>query len=523
MHGGFPLRSGCHYEHTLSGEHNQQSHCVCVWDGGEIQLRSRKGKREGAVETEAVASENTASFKKAKKGEKLSPFSLALSAVVHIAMGISLLFWPQKVWKLFIWLLPLFLFATGGIGFLSILGGENGRTRLRVSTAVLYMVFGGIAAEFPWVLTRWLAQCLGIWAVLNGIIRLINGITLLRDQVPGWRRSFFDAVVSFGFGVLFFSNPIGNGVLALLWLGAYLIACGLSVAGDAARAVLCTEYGKKKIRKKVRMALPVLLAAFLPRRLLDSVNASLKVEPPDRPDLALEGQSASHYIEIFIHLKKGIMEGFGHVDLCLDGTVYSYGCYDTASHRLGGVISDGTMAVVPRLPYIRHCLEFEKKKLVGFVVLLTKQEFQDVKGALTSILRDAYSWPCALERRQEERRKREAKQEKWCSGSGGTKNAKERMDAASVLYRRTGAHFLKFKKGKFKTYYVCGTNCVLLADTVMGYAGVDWLRTNGIITPGTYYSYMESLWKLPNSSVIERRIYSRNVTSAQTESEGPTS
>ncbi len=429
--------------------------------------------------------------------------------------------WPQKVWELFIWLLPLFLVAAGGIGLLSVLGGEKGRKRLRVSTAVLYMVFGGIAAEFPWVLTRWLALCLGIWAVLNGIIRLINGITLLRDQAPGWRRSFFDAAVSFGFGVLFFSNPMENGVLALLWFGAYLIVCGLTVAGDAAGAVLCTEYGKKKIRKKVRLALPVLAAAFLPRRLLDSVNASLKVEPPDRPDLTLEGESASHYIEIFIHLKKGIMEGFGHVDLCLDGTVYSYGCYDTASHRFWGLISDGTLAVVPRIPYISHCLKFEKKKLVGFVVLLTEREFRDVREALTRILQDAYSWPCALERRQEERKKKKGKREKQGNRLRGTDNTGERMDAASVLYKRTGARFLKFKKGKFKTYYVCGTNCVLLADTVMGHAGVDWLRTNGVITPGTYYSYMESLWKLPNSSVIERRIYGRNEIPAQTEGEQP--
>ena len=409
------------------------------------------------------------------------------------------MFYPEKVWKLFIWLVPLFLFSAAVVALLNIPIGHGHKKRVPVSTAVSYAVLGLAVAFFPWMITRWLAVCLGIWAVLNAAIRFINGITLLKDHVPGYRRSFFDTVLSLVFGLLFFSNPLGNGYLALLWFGVYLIFYGCTIVGDAMGVLLRTEYGKTKIRRKMRLALPVLVAAFLPRKLLASVSESLREDPPDRLELSPEDNEKPHYLEIFIHLKEGFLEGFGHVDLCLDGTVYSYGCYDTASHRLGGILSDGTMAIAPRVPYIRHCLEFENKKLVGFVVPLTETEFRDVKGALDEILQQSYPWACALEQRRKDRKKTQHKRKK----------EKIKMDAASILYRSTGAKFVKFKKGKFKTYYVCGTNCVLLADAVIGHSGVDWLRTNGVITPGTYYSHLDSLWKLQTGSVTEKRIYGR--------------
>lgn len=80
-------------------------------------------------------------------------------------------------------------------------------------------------------------------------------------------------------------------------------------------------------------------------------------------------------------------------------------------------------------------------------------------------------------------------------------------DYASRLYKETDAHFFKFKKGKFKTYFVLGTNCVLLADQIIGSAGTDIIDLNGIIAPGTYQSYLEKEFQKQNGFVIKKEVY----------------
>ena len=63
------------------------------------------------------------------------------------------------------------------------------------------------------------------------------------------------------------------------------------------------------------------------------------------------------------------------------------------------------------------------------------------------------------------------------------------------------------KAGKFKTYFVLNTNCVLLADTILGTSGIDILKVSGLIAPGTYYEYFEREFKRKRSKVVSKRIY----------------
>ena len=51
------------------------------------------------------------------------------------------------------------------------------------------------------------------------------------------------------------------------------------------------------------------------------------------------------------------------------------------------------------------------------------------------------------------------------------------------------------------------TNCVVLADRVIGSAGTDIINLNGIITPGAYYDYLNRELQFENSQVISRTVY----------------
>lgn len=51
------------------------------------------------------------------------------------------------------------------------------------------------------------------------------------------------------------------------------------------------------------------------------------------------------------------------------------------------------------------------------------------------------------------------------------------------------------------------TNCVLLADEILGTSGIDILKISGLIAPGTYYEYFEREFKRKNSRVVSKKIY----------------
>ena len=80
-------------------------------------------------------------------------------------------------------------------------------------------------------------------------------------------------------------------------------------------------------------------------------------------------------------------------------------------------------------------------------------------------------------------------------------------DYASTLYKMTGATFYKFKTGKFKTFFILSTNCVALADQILGAAGTDIIKLSGFIAPGSYYDYLYREYCKKNSMVVSYKVY----------------
>ena len=75
-------------------------------------------------------------------------------------------------------------------------------------------------------------------------------------------------------------------------------------------------------------------------------------------------------------------------------------------------------------------------------------------------------------------------------------------DYGCRLHYRTGAKFYKIRKGRFKTYWVLGENCVVFADLMLGLIGADILSMRGVITPGTYFDYLQEEYEKENSPVV---------------------
>ena len=185
-----------------------------------------------------------------------------------------------------------------------------------------------------------------------------------------------------------------------------------------------------------------------------------------------------------VHTSKTSLFGaIGHVDICYQGQVISYGSYDVFSERCKGMIGDGVLFKVPKDAYIELCKKESKKTLFGYSLTLTDKERESVEKRLAEIDQLLVEWEPPAE----------------------LKNGQPTY--SYKLKHELGAQLYKFKTSRFKTYFVLSTNCCLLADSIIGQAGTDILDIRGIIAPGTYQSYLQYEFESARGLVIAQTVY----------------
>lgn len=142
--------------------------------------------------------------------------------------------------------------------------------------------------------------------------------------------------------------------------------------------------------------------------------------------------------------------------------------------------------------FILYGISFLIDALLDGIPLEAKDSFKRrVREKIDHIHRDLYRWKSKSERDEEK----------------GIVLDKPREDYASILYQNLRGKMYKFKKGPFKTYFALNTNCVLLADKIVGQAGIDIVKIQGLISPGAYFEYFNREFSKENSFVISRTIY----------------
>lgn len=256
-----------------------------------------------------------------------------------------------------------------------------------------------------------------------------------------------------------------------------------------------------KIRRRLSKYLPIWMEMLFPKEIFALIKEELRWEDKAtvsrensyfRPDKAPAYQRSESKTEVFLHLFDGF-SAFGHMDFAFGDKAISYGCYDSSSHRLFGSISDGVLAVADREPYIDYCLRQEKKVLIGYQLLLTPEQEYHIAKKIDTFKDSLIPWDSdALVYKRGKGRERK----------------KKFNDPASLLQESVNTEFYKFKKGKFKTFFVLNTNCARLVDEIIGVLGIDRITPpGGIVTPGACYRYFEDLLSKPDSIVVGRKVY----------------
>ena len=349
-----------------------------------------------------------------------------------------------------------------------------------------YLLGSNLATDVPIYI---LALVIGVYQIFHASINLVTYVLYRKNKIRPRFRLLLDGLVLVFLGGTSLLSSTGNSVFQLFVLGAYFFLYGVSNIRDG--FLFEKEIGKNHLKRRVRMSLPIALAALIPASTLAKINKFMQENADEREDIHLgmvkSGKTAE--LEIFVHTAEtSLFSAIGHVDICYQGRVISYGNYDPSSETLFGMVGDGVLYFCDRDKYIDLCKRESQKTLFGYGIDLTPEMEEAVQEKLAELKQLTIPW--------------EPSADKIMTGDG-----KEDYTYAYKIRHETDGELYKFIKSKFKSYFVLSTNCVLLADTIVGQAGTDILSPKGFIAPGTYQAYLDREFEKPNSIVVSKHVY----------------
>lgn len=376
-------------------------------------------------------------------------------------------------------------------------GGKLGQKRkeAKLITALVNIGLAVLITTMPELSFMLAAYLLAAYLLFNGASKLADFIVAKLDRQPGHYLDLIAFAFYLVFVILLFTKGLRNDMFLII-SGVYCILFGAEMLSDFVTLIVPQKI-KNDMKRHIRISPPVFISTFMPLGTLRYVNEyiSLNNEAPkfvedDR------GDGAPPDMEIMVHVSNNGSGKVGHLDLYIDGEVISYGNHDHASHRLFGVFGDGVMFTAKKDIYLDFSVTHDRQIVFSYGLRLTEEQLSGVRDEVAMLKSSAHPWKPPLQVACEEK---------------GEANVKlsDCHDYCSELWNGTHAEFFKFSDGKFKTYSILSTNCVLLTDSIVGKAGTDIVCISGIASPGIYYDYLERLYMTQKTMVISKTVYDR--------------
>lgn len=413
--------------------------------------------------------------------------SSLVMGIIFIIVGIVLLIGKTKLYQE---LISILIFILWGNAFIHLIRlyfrkqSKRDKKRARYFCVFNFLICI-IFAILPNFILGIAPLLFSIYLLIISISQFIMGYLELKSKENYGVRYFLLGLIYLiiAFPIIF--SPINNIDRFLVCLSIYIFFLGISFIYDGIIQIIPLK-SKNNLKRKIKFTLPKIIEALIPYSVMLEINHNLEVN----------GQNTYSYhnkldksvdLNILIHTSNRGFNRMGHIDICYKGKVISYGCYDEGSRFIGELFGDGVLFTTnSKKEYINFCIDNSKKTIFDFGIHLTEEQKKEVEQRIQELINNTYSW--------------NHKQDK---------NYKNATSYAGRLYKKTKAKFYKFKSGKYKTYFVLGTNCCFLADDIIGKSGMDILSINGIITPGTYYDYLNRAFKRKNSNIIYKEIYNK--------------
>ncbi len=426
---------------------------------------------------------------KAKSRSKWLVLVMAFILGLVAYLGFMLLT-PNRI-ELKLWILAVsYMIILVGFLYLFTFGLKIESPLKRVMGFLMWIILGAVSLYIvePTIWCIIFCVIVGLLSLLLSAFSFLNAWRQKKDQFHNG-KSIWVGLIYFAVGIALLIWPSRIHLLRIL-TGMFLFLFGLDRFIYAVTALLGA---KGDYSTRITFSLPIALAGFIPVGYFSWINNLVRYNKKELKDLEQPDNNGSPDMIIYIHTRAGIIPGFGHCDILFDGQVYSYGDYDNKSIKLQGLLADGVMGLIPPQRQIEFAEARSKKILIAFGLRLTNKDKEQVRKRIKQIMSQSYYWKSDAERAQD----------------GEIPGPPERYnDIASQMYLIEHTQFYKFKSGSnYKTYYGMGMNCVELVNDIVTATGLELINFNGMISPGNYLEYLDSLYLLGNSKVIERRLY----------------
>lgn len=329
--------------------------------------------------------------------------------------------------------------------------------------------------------------CMLWWTGILIISNFINFWQYKKEQPATAFRSLIGVFINISFGIPFAILIYRNRNISVNLIGIYLIILGITLLFDGLAKVVPSKY-RNRFKRKIRITPPAFMTAFVPIIVINTINSILKIEN-DEP-IKVKRKNANCKVEIFVHSANTLKGTGGHVDINIDGTIICYGTYDKEDIKLGGIIGAGVFyEVYNKEEYIHYCKNTKKERLFGYEIALTDEELQKMKDRWQDFKSRSNVWKCKAQIAMEK-----------------GEDASQYKQSPCMLSKATRTVFYKMNSGAYRYYWILGNNCVKFTDDFLKACGIPSLM-NGIITPGTYLTFLNSEFEKGSNHIVSKTIY----------------
>ena len=385
--------------------------------------------------------------------------------LLFIASGIIFIIYSNFIYKPLFIVLAILMFVLSFIKLINLINKKQ-KIFIRVLEIILNLIIGLWLITNPRLFIILASSIFGLYALLQALSDIINIVIYKHNHIRGIVGLGIKSLTNLVFFCLLTIGPYRNYHYVFIVIGIYLIIHGCFNFIN----LFCGD-------EKFKLPLPVILTMFLPKFLIKRVNK----ENRNVKDKVKESD-----LEILIHLAPNGSAAMGHVEISFLGKIYSYSCYNYKDRKLFGGVGDGIMGVFDHDSYIKYCVNVQERFIISYGLKLNDQEKEKVQLAINKLLSNT---------------------EEWYPDAHYEKKVYKEM--ANHLYTLAEGKFYRFIRGKYKTFFVLRTNCVAGAEEIIDALGTKLIRLEGIISPGTYYSYLESEYR-SNKKFISKIIYTKD-------------
>lgn len=403
--------------------------------------------------------------------EKLGLVLQMLLSILYIILGLVIVFKQDILWSSIYWGLVSVLIATIVTAIYRLFFNRNPFQGL---IAIGAGVFLTILMQSSTLYVELVAGLAGVWALFNAGVHGLEMYVAYKDNTKGKIMHFLYALFSAGMGFLLIFSGVENRYIINLQIGSYIALLGAIQMISTVRILFLHEIGGK-------LSAPVVLAAFMPAFLAKKTRETAKNNPEYFKHVVEE--TKGDYLSIYLYTKDDGFEQMGHLDIGYNGSIYSYGAHDPYNRAKSMAYGDGVLIVGSEKDFVQYAVD-TNTIVFRFVCRLTPEQSLQIENQIESILKLSYYYEYPDE-----------------------KDPEGEHYLTRLIQNNLRLNFYKFFDGKFRTYNVFTTNCVIVADQIVEATGMKLFQISGIATPGAYYDYLDKQVKKPGSIVIKKEVY----------------